>query len=838
MAIKYLDAKRLRVLFSNGGKWVIKHEELLNELNVYPVPDGDTGSNMAMTLNSMITDIEGKTNEKTSMKDFIETVEEAVLMGARGNSGTILSQVITGFLKGIGEKTKLLSVDVAQALSSAKETAYNAVSEPVEGTMLTVIRRVSEKADECASKMEDLAVFLKELMEAANKAVEETPELLPKLKEAGVVDAGGKGLFFLFEGFYKIATELNLIAELQKAQVKENEFDKTIANIDHDPESIKFQYCTEYIILNGDFDTEEYKKRVLELGDSAVFAQTSKKFKTHIHTNHPGKAMEIALEYGPLEKMKVENMKLQHDNLQIFSEKDEAKLFVNKNINKTDSGYIVLADSENMKDEFLKEGADVVILGGQSKNPSVQEMLSAIDKIDKKTIYVFPNNKNVITTAKLAAEKSDKNIIVYGTKTILEGHYCLKNREKDIEELKNTEKRNYSIEITKAVRDTKVDELVITKDNYIGLVNGKIKYTAAALKNLVEEMLNELVTVNTITVVVSEGKDKDEETKNIIKEKLNKIKTTYINGEQDNYNYYIYIENKDPNMPEIAILTDSVSDLMSEDIIGLPIKIVPLKIDLNGELLKDGVEMSKDEFWQKMVNSRDEDELKLKTSQPSPQDFLNAYNKLFEKGYKKIISVHPSSKLSGTVQAARVGRSLTNREDDIELIDSMGGSLLQGILVLEAAKKAVKKESFGEIINWINSYKNKGKLLMIIPDLKYLEKGGRIGKAGSAIAGMIQLKPILTLNQGEVTIEKKVIGERNAQKYIERYIKDESRKQSLVVCTVWGGGPEELENISKIHSEVGESSKITFAVLNRQIGAVIGCHTGPVYGVFIFPKLS
>ena len=172
MAIKYLDAKRLRVLFSNGGKWVIKHEELLNELNVYPVPDGDTGSNMAMTLNSMITDIEGKTNEKTSMKDFIETVEEAVLMGARGNSGTILSQVITGFLKGIGEKTKLLSTDVAQALSSAKETAYNAVSEPVEGTMLTVIRRVSEKADECASKMEDLVVFLKELMEAANKAVE------------------------------------------------------------------------------------------------------------------------------------------------------------------------------------------------------------------------------------------------------------------------------------------------------------------------------------------------------------------------------------------------------------------------------------------------------------------------------------------------------------------------------------------------------------------------------------------------------------------------------------------------------------------------------------------
>jgi len=402
--------------------------------------------------------------------------------------------------------------------------------------------------------------------------------------------------------------------------------------------------------------------------------------------------------------------------------------------------------------------------------------------------------------------------------------------------LMNGDKIEADVAYTKIYKSAKKSIYVI--DNYIGLVNGKIKYTAATLKELVEEMLNKLVTVNTITVVVSEGKDKNEEVKNVIKERLGKIKTTYINGEQDNYNYYIYIENKDPNMPEIAILTDSVSDLTPEDIIGLPIKIVPLKIDLNGELLKDGVEMSKDEFWQKMVNSRDEEELKLKTSQPSPQDFLNAYNKLFEKGYKKIISVHPSSKLSGTVQAARVGRSLTNREDDIELIDSMGGSLLQGILVLEAAKKAVKKESFGEIINWINSYKNKGKLLMIVPDLKYLEKGGRIGKAGSAIAGMIQLKPILTVSQGEVTIEKKAIGERNAQKYIEKYVKDESRKQSLVVCTCWGGGPEELENISKMHSEIGENSKITFAILNRQIGAVIGCHTGPVYGVFMFPKLS
>ena len=834
MAIKYLDAKRLKLVFIGGGKWVTKHEELLNELNVYPVPDGDTGSNMSMTLNSMINDLEEKTDEKIKMPQLIDVVEEAVLMGARGNSGTILSQVITGFLRGIGEKVKLLPKDVAQALVSAKETAYNAVSEPVEGTMLTVIRKISEKATECAEKFEDLVAFLKEIVEAGKKAVDETPELLPKLKEAGVVDAGGKGLFFFFEGFYKVTTELNLLAELQKAQVKENEFDKTIANINHDPESIHFQYCTEFIILNGNFDTDEYKKRVLELGDSAVFAQTSKKFKTHIHTNHPGKAIEIALEYGPLEKMKVENMKLQHDNLQIFSEKDEAKIFANKKIDKTKSAFVILADSENLKDEFLKLGADVVILGGQSKNPSVQEILNAIGKTEKENVYILPNNKNVITTAKMAAEKSKKTVVVLDTKTMLDGYYFLRNKDTDIDELKEAASRNYSVEITKAVRDTKIEDLSIEKDDFIGLVNGKIKYAKKSLKEVADAILDDLVTKNTITAVVVSGNEKDEASQKSIEEKLAGLKTANINGNQENYYYYLYIENKDPNMPEIAILTDSVSDLTDEDIEGLPIKVVPLRIDINGELYKDGVEISKSEFWHQMLDN----DARIKTSQPSPQDFLNAYNKLFEKGYKKIISIHPSSKLSGTIQAAKVGRSLTNRENDIELIDSLGASLLQGFLVLGAAGKSVRGESFTEIINWVNNFRTKGKLLMIIPDLKYLEKGGRIGKASSTIAGALNMKPILTVNQGEVTVEKKVLGERNAQKYIEKYIERESKKQSIVLMSGWGGTPTELENVIRIYSEVENNPKINSLILNREIGAVIGAHAGPVYGVFIFPRLS
>ena len=462
------------------------------------------------------------------------------------------------------------------------------------------------------------------------------------------------------------------------------------------------------------------------------------------------------------------------------------------------------------------------------------EILNAIGKTKKETVYILPNNKNVITTAKMAAEKAKKTVIVLSTKTMLDGYYFLKNKENDIDEVKESASRNYSVEITKAVRDTKVENLAIQKNDFIGLVNGKIKFAKKSLKEITDEILRNLINKNTITAIVVSGNEKDEAAQKNIEQKLSEIKTTFINGNQENYHYYLYIENKDPNMPEIAILTDSVSDLTNEDIEGLPIKIVPLKIDINGELYKDGVEITKAEFWHQMLDNN----AKIKTSQPSPQEFLNAYNKLFEKGYKKIISIHPSSKLSGTIQAAKVGRSLTNRENDIELVDSLGASLLQGFLALGAAGKSIRGESFTEILNWINNFRNKGKLLMIIPDLKYLEKGGRIGKASSTIAGALNMKPILTVNQGEVTVEKKVLGERNAQKYIEKYIERESKKQSIVLMSGWGGTPTELENVVRIYSEVENNPKISSLILNREIGAVIGAHAGPVYGIFIFPRLS
>ena len=832
MGIKYIDAKRLRMLLIAGSKWLVMHEEILNELNVYPVPDGDTGSNMSMTISAVEKEL-NKVDDKSTMNEVSEAVEEAVLMGARGNSGTILSQIITGFLKGIGDKDRLYADDVVTALESAKDVAYRAVNEPVEGTILTVIREVADSAKEYVKTNDDLVGLLENIKDTAQTAVENTPEQLPKLKEAGVVDAGAKGLFYMLEGFYMLITQADLVEEIEATEVKGADFSATIANIDHDPENIKFQYCTEFIIRNADFDTEKFKAQILELGDSAVFAQSSKKFKIHVHTNNPGKALELAVQNGDLENIKIENMKIQNENLQIKKDNAETKIFLNENENKSDKGYIIVADSENLKNEFLKKGADAVILGGQSKNPSVQDVLNAINKLDKQMVYIYPNNKNIISTAKLACEKAGKDSVVIETRTMLEGYFYIKDKNEDINQLLDEEKRNVSIEITKAVRDTKVDELEIKQGDYIALLNGKIKYKNTVLSGLLDEVLEKNIGKDTLNATVVEGNEKDPEAKKVIEERIKPLYKTFINGEQPNYYYYIYLENKDPNLPETAIVTDSTSDLALEDIVGIPVSIVSLKVELDGKLYKDIYDIPKTKVWEEILKRNEG----LKTSQPAPQDFLKVYKRLFEKGYKKIISIHISSKLSGTSQSAQVAKNLLEEKQNVEIIDSLTTTSGLGHLVTEAAKKSLKKESMGSIINWIENTKGKAKFLMALNDLKYLEKGGRIGKATSFVGSALHLKPIMGVRNGEVIPEKKVIGEMGVINYFKKAIKSEAEAQSIYLYVIWAGNTKNLEIADRLAKEYERNDKVTVVNI-KLVGPVLGSHVGSGFGIITYPKLS
>jgi len=833
MKIEYLNVTRLIKLFIAGSRWLSKYADILNDLNVYPVPDGDTGTNMSMTMQAVENELV-KLNHEPAMEEFCEIVSEAILLGARGNSGTILSQIIQGFLNGFENKEKLTIDDITRSFEEASKLAYKAVSNPVEGTILTVVRVVAEKAKEYDGPKDDFIPYLSYVKQAAHEAVEETPNQLLKLKEAGVVDAGGKGLFYLIEGFEKSITDPEMLKDLErivKSQAHRRErLEATVTE-----EEIEFKYCTEFIVQAGKFNLEKLKKDIEELGDSMVVAQSTTKTKAHIHTNNPGLVLEKAMNYGELDNIKIENMKIQNKKLHLSEEdlagQNSAHIMI-KNENTEKRAYFAIADTYEIGELFIKSGATCVLIGGQGQNPSVADMEQALGKIDAEEIVLLPNNKNIISAAKIVAERATKQVEVYETKTMLEGNYYIKNKFESLEQVVKGARRNKSIEITKAVRDTRVGDLTISEGNFIALVNGKIMYENKDLEALIADIYEENIDETTLSVFAVLGKSNETQGSKVFVNKKDVKYEEYI-GMQENYNYYIYIENKDPNQPEIAIIADSTSDLTPALLGDLSVSIIPLKIKFDGNrYYKDGVDISRGEFWKKIIAEG----VIPKTSQPSPAEFKELYQNLLDKGYKKIITILISSKLSGTQQAAKVARGMLTREKDIAIIDSKNVWMGSGHLVLEAAKMAKAGESFETIIETIEIMKNEARIYFAVDELKYLERGGRIGKASAKIGGVLNIKPILKVEDGEVHSEKKVIGDKGAMKYLERILKQESKKGSLILYTGWGGTKHQSENADELRKSVEKYKNIEYRS-RCEVGATIGSHTGPLYGMTIFPKI-
>ena len=840
--IKILNPVRLTKLFIAASRWLSKYADVLNDLNVYPVPDGDTGTNMSMTLQSVENALIGLQSEP-NMEELVDIISEAVLLGARGNSGTILSQIIQGFLDAVREKEEIDIDTAARAFVSAKERAYKAVSQPVEGTILTVIRRVSEAAMAYDGPKDDFIPFLVNLKNTAADAVEDTPNLLPKLKEAGVVDAGGKGIFYVLEGFEKSVTDPEMLKDLARIANSQVNRKQKLEYINKN--EIKFKYCTEFIIESGSFDLDEYKERIGKLGDSMVVAQTRKKTKTHIHTNHPGQALEIAGSLGDLNNIKIENMEIQHSHVLVKEEElnkvdirgvvketvpEEPKLLFNeKNIENNVAIYAVV-DNKNIADLFLKDGASATLIGGQTKNPSVSDIEEGLKQIKAKTIYILPNNKNIIASAKLAAKRDNRDIIVIDTKTMLEGYYFTKNRKMNLQTLLRQLKFNNSIEITKAVRDTKVNDIEIKIGDNIALVNGTLTEKAERVEDLIKKIYERYTNDNTLAITIVRGKTATEEGNEAIKSK-NFKKFYEYDGEQDNYSYYIYLEQRDPSLSKIAILTDSASDITPDMIEGLDVTVIPIRLKIGENNYKDGVNLSKKEFWHKLLTEK----VVPKTAQPSPAEFRDYYEELFNKGYEKIISIHISSKMSGTQQVAKVAREMLKREKDIIIVDSKSVTFGQAYQVLEAAKMIKAGVKLEDILTRLYEIADKMKVYFAVSDLTYLEKGGRIGRASSVIGNLLKLRPVLKLEDGEVSLETKTFGERGAISYMEKIIKNEG-KNSIYLYTAWGGTNQELQSTDILKKTADTMRKIEYKG-RFEIGATIGSHSGPVFGIGIISKI-
>lgn len=836
--IKSLNAVRLTKLFIAASRWLSKYADVLNDLNVYPVPDGDTGTNMSMTLQAVENELV-KLDHEPNMKELSEIVSENILLGARGNSGTILSQIIQGFLS-VVENTEEISIEVAaKAFMSAKDKAYQAVSQPVEGTILTVIRKVAEAAMSYQGPQDDFILFLVHLKNIANEAVENTPNELAKLKEAGVVDAGGKGIFYVLEGFEKSVTDPEMLKDLARiAKAKTVKRDKMEMAQE---EEITFKYCTEFIIENGNFPLEEYKSKISPLGDSMVCAQTAKKTKTHIHTNHPGQVLEIAAALGNLNNIKIENMLIQHRNLLVTEaelsqveglSKSKVETFLLRSENATPIAYFAIVDNIDLGNRFLDDGATAVLVGGQTKNPSVSDIETGLKKIHAKTIIILPNNKNIISSAKMAAERSEKEVIVFETKSMLEGHYVVKHKEESMEILLQQLTRNYSIEITKASRNTKVDDLEIEKGDCIALVNGRIvekaKNNATLIKTLYARYLNR----DSLSIFAVLGKDKEEEGIKALKEHSSRIRYQEFEAKQENYPYYIYVEQRDPNLPRIAIVTDSASDLTPELMKGYDIHIIPLRLKIGDKNYEDGVTITRKEFWNRILREK----ILPKTSQPSPAELHRLYQNLFDKGYESIITILLSSKLSGTQQAAKIAKEMIGNDKEIYIVDSKAVTFAEAHQVLEAARLVKEGASTKAILERLYELQDQMKIYFAVNDISYLQKGGRIGRASSIIGGLLKVKPILKLEDGEVTLETKVIGERGALSYMEKLIKNEGKKNSIILYTAWGGSNQELHNADILKKTSEDSRKIEHRS-RFEIGPTIGSHSGPVYGFGMISKI-
>ena len=557
MATNTIDAVLLQKMFIAGAKNLESKKEWINDLNVFPVPDGDTGTNMTLTIMSAAKEVSGITNP--TMATLSKAISSGSLRGARGNSGVILSQLFRGFTKEISKLEILDTESLAIATQRATETAYKAVMKPKEGTILTVAKAVSDKAAEVALDTDDLEEAIEKVITHAEYVLSKTPDMLPVLKEAGVVDSGGQGLVVVLRGMLDAltgkVTDFEITSPVKKPDSASKGAGAAIEDVD-----IKFGYCTEFIImLDKEFNEKtetEFKAFLSSIGDSIVCVALDDIVKVHVHTNHPGQAFEKALEYGQLTKMKIDNMREEH-NQKVIEKSEMQKAMAQEAMKKSaplkDYGFITIAPGKGLADIFKGLGVDEVIEGGQTMNPSTEDILKAADNNNAKIIYVLPNNGNIILAAQQAADIiEDKKLVVVPSKTVPQGITAMINFEMSRTEQENAEAMTSSMatvrtgQVTYAVRDTSIDGKEIHKDDILGLADKGLAAVGKDIDATVLELLDTMIDDDSELVSVYYGEDiTNEQASGIvasIEKKYPDVDVELQEGGQPVYYYIVSVE--------------------------------------------------------------------------------------------------------------------------------------------------------------------------------------------------------------------------------------------------------------------------------------------------------
>lgn len=557
MAVKTINTQMLQKMFLAGAANLEAKKEFINELNVFPVPDGDTGTNMTLTIMSAAKEV--KAIENPDMLSTAKAISSGSLRGARGNSGVILSQLLRGFTKEIRDYEEIDVSVLARACERATATAYKAVMKPKEGTILTVAKGISQKAGELAETTEDLEVFLPEIIRHAEDVLAQTPELLPVLKEAGVVDSGGQGLVEILHGAYDAFSG----KEIDYSAIDAGEGTKMVKPSQQAEADIKFGYCTEFIIMTDkpftSKDETEFKGYLESIGDSIVCVADDDIVKIHVHTNDPGLAIQKALTYGQLSRMKIDNMREEHqeklirDAEKVAKQQAQAAELKKKKEARKPVGFITVSIGEGMNEIFRELGVDYIIEGGQTMNPSTDDMLTAIDHVNADHIFIFPNNKNIILAANQAQSLTkDKDIIVIPTKTVPQGITAVINYMPEADVDTNIDAMNEGIahvktgQVTYAVRDTHIDDKEIHEGDIMGIGDEGILSVCQSVEEAAREMLALMVDEDAELISLYYGQDVTaedaEKLAQAVEEQYPDVDVDLHSGGQPIYYYVLSVE--------------------------------------------------------------------------------------------------------------------------------------------------------------------------------------------------------------------------------------------------------------------------------------------------------
>ena len=562
MKVEKITETEFRKMILTSSDRLNKNAEFINSLNVFPVPDGDTGTNMSLSFASGSKYVSESTS--ANVGDLAQALAKGLLMGARGNSGVILSQVFRGFAKSVSNKKELTPQDLAQALQGGVETAYKAVMKPQEGTILTVARKSAEAAKKVAKDGGDIVAVMKDTYEAAEAALKTTPDLLPVLKEVGVVDSGGQGLTFVYQGFYDALSGNVRDDEVHKPSPVE--MDEMVSAEHHksaqgklNTEDIKYGYCTEIMVRLGagrlvekKFDYDEFRGYLAEIGDSLLVIADDEVVKVHVHTEHPGMVLSYGQKFGSLIKVKVDNMRLQHETILEKDEEEEREEEISENEISGDYGIIAIASGEGVAEIFKNLGATYVLSGGQTMNPSTQDIVDAIAKTKKDKVIILPNNKNIFLAADQAAEVCDVDAVVVPSKTIAQGMAAMLGFSKDADLEENKEAMTDELDtvisgqVTIAVRDTTIEGREIKKDDYMGTVDGNIVVTNPDRKEAAIEMVKAMLDEDSEVVTIIYGEDGNKEEAEAIETAVSELdedlEIEIHEGNQPVYPYLISVE--------------------------------------------------------------------------------------------------------------------------------------------------------------------------------------------------------------------------------------------------------------------------------------------------------